>query len=388
MSDKKADAQKTVVKAVALVKEFRDFWHRPKAKAVNEIDFEVNEGEVFGLLGPNGSGKSTTLKILLGLLYPTRGSVSIFGKSPRDVKTKAAIGYLPEESYLYRYLTAFETLDFFGSVFGLPHAERKKRAEQLLDMVGLAHARNRRLGEFSKGMSRRIGLAQAMINDPELLILDEPTSGLDPIGCREIKDLIKFLKSRGKTVVISSHLLADVQDRCDRVIILYGGKIRGSGTLDELLTVSEMSRIVTPLLEPGLRDRIVGEISQSMGGIPVSVDHPRRTLEEYFLEVVRKAREEKTGTYGAEGGGEIAEYLKKDGNMLIEALSSKLPPPGEDTDAKDKSESLEKEMADKKIREITDSKRLGEDAPAPSPESEDLSAANSRISQLLNEDKR
>ena len=204
-----------VVEAVGLTKEFRDFWNRPKAKAVNDIDFEVREGEVLGLLGPNGSGKSTTVKMLLGLLYPTGGRLTVFGRSPRDVDTKKMIGYLPEETYLYKYLTAAETLDFFASLFNLSAEERRLRTEQLLDMVGLAHARNRQVGEFSKGMARRIGLAQAMINDPSFLILDEPTSGLDPIGCKEVKDLIRLLKKRGKTVIVTSHLLGDVEDVCE-----------------------------------------------------------------------------------------------------------------------------------------------------------------------------
>ena len=199
-----------VVQAVGLTKMFRDFWQRPKARAVNGIDFEIKPGEVVGLLGPNGSGKSTTVKMLLGLLYPTGGKVTVFGKSPREVETKREIGYLPEESYLYKFLTAEETLDFFGSLFNISKEDRKRRIDQLLDMVGLAHARYRRVGEFSKGMARRIGLAQAMINDPAFLILDEPTSGLDPLGCREVKDLILALKKRGKTVLITSHLLSDV----------------------------------------------------------------------------------------------------------------------------------------------------------------------------------
>ena len=171
-----------VVSATGLTKEFRDFWGRPKARAVNDIDFEIRPGEVVGLLGPNGSGKSTTVKMLLGLLYPTGGRLTVMGRSPRAVETKRDIGYLPEESYLYKYLTAEETLDFFGSLFNLSAADRVRRIEQLLDMVGLSHARRRRVGEFSKGMQRRIGIAQAMINDPSFLILDEPTSGLDPLG--------------------------------------------------------------------------------------------------------------------------------------------------------------------------------------------------------------
>jgi ABC-2 type transport system ATP-binding protein len=172
----------TIIAVRGLTKIFKDFWGRPKARAVDGVDFEVRRGEVFGLLGPNGSGKSTTIKMLLGLLHPTKGVIEVFGRSPRDVKTKARIGYLPEESYLYRYLDSRETLDFFGNLFTLSKDERVKRSEQLLDMVGLTGARTRAVGEYSKGMQRRIGIAQALINDPDLVILDEPTAGLDPIG--------------------------------------------------------------------------------------------------------------------------------------------------------------------------------------------------------------
>src|SRR5262245_28434776 len=176
-----------VVSVRGLTKVFKDFWNRPKARAVDNVDFEVRRGEVFGLLGPNGSGKSTTVKLLLGLLYPTKGHIEVFGHSPRHVETKSHIGYLPEESYLYRYLNSRETLDFFGNLFHLPREERDRRADQLLEMVGLSQTRLRAVGEFSKGMQRRIGLAQALIKDPDLVILDEPTFGLDQIRCREDK---------------------------------------------------------------------------------------------------------------------------------------------------------------------------------------------------------
>src|SRR5438128_5153854 len=235
-----------VVAVRGLTKVFKDFWNRPKARAVDAVDFEVRRGEVFGLLGPNGSGKSTTVKLILGLLYPTKGQIEVFGRSPRHVATKARIGYLPEESYLYRYLNSRETLDFFGNLFELPKGERQNRADQLLEMVGLSQAHLRAVGEFSKGMQRRIGLAQALINDPDLIILDEPTSGLDPIGCREVKDLIVALARRGKTVILSSHLLSDVEDVCDRVVIYYGGRIQAMGTLKELLATPDAICITTP----------------------------------------------------------------------------------------------------------------------------------------------
>ena len=309
MAEAEVKTSDIVVSAVGLVKEFRDFWNRPKAKAVNDLDFEVREGEVLGLLGPNGYGKSTTVKMLLGLLYPTGGRLTVFGKSPRDVDTKRLIGYLPEESYLYKYLTAYETLDFFGSLFNLSELERRKRAEQLLEMVGLSHAKNRPVGEFSKGMTRRIGLAQAMINDPSLLILDEPTSGLDPLGCREVKDLIHLLKKRGKTVIVTSHLLSDIEEVCDRVIILYGGKIRAQGTLNELLTIEGTDRITTPQLKPEIMEKVLSILRSQLSEEQFRIDHPRMSLEEFFLDVVNQAQAESVETYGARSGGQIADYL-------------------------------------------------------------------------------
>jgi ABC-2 type transport system ATP-binding protein len=303
----------TVIAVRGLTKVFKDFWGRPKARAVDGVDFEVRRGEVFGLLGPNGSGKSTTIKMLLGLLHPTKGVIEVFGRSPRDVKTKARIGYLPEESYLYRYLDSRETLDFFGNLFTLPKEERARRSEQLLDMVGLTGARTRAVGEFSKGMQRRIGLAQALINDPDLVILDEPTAGLDPIGCREVKDLIVALARRGKTVILSSHLLSDVEDVCDRVVIYYGGKIQAQGTLKELLATPDAVRITTPTLPRATMERVLELIRKDVSDDKVRVDTPTQNLESYFLDVVEKARAQSAETSGAVGGAKVAEYLKGDG---------------------------------------------------------------------------
>ena len=301
-----------IVEAVGLSKVFRDFWGRPKARAVNGVDFTVRQGQVFGLLGPNGSGKSTTVKMILGLLYPTRGKLEVFGASPRDVETKRRIGYLPEETYLYRYLTARETLDFFGALFGLSQNERKNRIEQLLEMVGLANSFNRPVGEFSKGMARRIGLAQALVNDPDLVILDEPTSGLDPIGCREVKDVIRLLAQRGKTVILCSHLLADVQDVCDEVVVLYGGKIRTSGDLADILTVSGRTRITTPALDAATLEAVEALVRQRLGEADIAVDHPKMNLEDFFLRVVREAREASVETAGVQSGGRMAAYLQGD----------------------------------------------------------------------------
>ena len=380
-----------VVRAVGLTKVFRDFWGRPKAKAVNDIDFEIRPGEVVGLLGPNGSGKSTTVKMLLGLLYPTGGRITVFGRSPRAVATKREIGYLPEESYLYKYLTAAETLDFFGSLFNLSAADRKVRIDQLLEMVGLDHARNRRVGEFSKGMARRIGLAQAMINDPSFLILDEPTSGLDPLGCREVKDLILTLKRRGKTVLVTSHLLSDVEDVCDRVIILYGGRIRATGELNELLTVGDAQRITTPTLPPEVMEKLLALLRENLHGEEFKIDRPRRSLEEFFLDVIAQARAESVETAGVSGGGEIAEYLAK-GDSASAVLTQLLdggenrPRPAAADDAPASAEPRQTKIS-------TRLDKLTEELPAPAAEpegvdaekekKEKLSAADAKLNDLL-----
>ncbi len=301
-----------VVSVKGLTKIFKDFWGRPKAKAVNDVYFEVRRGEVFGLLGPNGSGKSTTIKLLLGLLYPTKGHIQVFGHSPRHVATKSRIGYLPEESYLYKYLDSAETLNFFGNLFNLNKLERKQRAEQLIEMVGLKNAVSRQVGEFSKGMQRRIGLAQALINDPDLVVLDEPTSGMDPIGCREIKDLIKALAKRGKTVILSSHLLSDVEDVCDRVVIYYGGRVQALGALRELLTTPEVTRITTPTLARKTMEQILQIVRRDVDESKVSIDNPTQNLESYFLGVVEKARQDEAATSGVVSGNRMADYLKAD----------------------------------------------------------------------------
>lgn len=375
-----------VVSAIGLTKIFRDFWGRPKAKAVMDIDFNVYPGEVIGLLGPNGSGKSTTVKMLLGLLYPTGGTLSVLGRSPRAVETKLEIGYLPEESYLYKYLTASETLDFFGALFGLSAAERKLRTEQLLEMVGMSHARRRRVGEFSKGMARRIGLAQAMINDPALLILDEPTSGLDPLGCKEVKDLILHLKKRGKTVIVTSHMLSDVEDICDRVMIMYGGKIRAEGTLNELLTITDASRITTPVLSPEITAKVLKILRENFGAEEdFQVDHPRKSLEEFFLEVIDKARRDSVETAGVVSGGTIAQYLNDDKDLLLSTLTrtetgaekEPLPPPGETIRAEIKADNL-------RLKNLTaEAPAKTEAEPDPRLAAEKLAEANDKLKDLL-----
>ena len=306
------NSTETVISAQGLTKVFKDFWGRPKARAVSGIDFEVKRGEVFGLLGPNGSGKSTTVKMLLGLLYPSKGRISVFGHSPRHVQTKSRLGYLPEESYLYRYLNSEETVDFFGSLFHIESKERRERAEQLIQMVGLENAKRRHVGEFSKGMQRRIGLAQALINDPDLVILDEPTSGLDPIGCREIKDLILTLAERGKTVILSSHLLSDVEDVCDRAMILYGGKVQAIGTMKELLSNRNATRITSPALSRETMDKVLTLIREDTKSQEVHVVNPTENLESLFLNIVEQAQQRESETSGATSGHRVADYLRGD----------------------------------------------------------------------------
>jgi len=310
-----SDKTQPVIETRGLTKVFKDFWMRPRVTAVDALDLEVRPHEVFGLLGPNGSGKSTTIKILLGLLFPTRGRVSVFGKLPTDTATKSRIGYLPEESYLYRFLNARETLDYYGRLFHIDRAKRLKRIDMLLEMVGLDAVQRRPVGEFSKGMQRRIGLAQALINDPDLLILDEPTTGLDPIGTRQIKDLILELKHRGKTVLLSSHLLADVEDVCDRVTILYGGKKRAEGTCDELLTVDGTTRIEADALSESTITKIDQLIQSEEGKAIRKCEAPRQKLEALFLDIVHRAQSEGASTSGARSGGAVAEFLARDAHM-------------------------------------------------------------------------
>ncbi len=327
------DASPVIIEAVGLTKIFRDFWMRTKARAVDDVDLQIRAHEIFGLLGPNGSGKSTIIKMILGLLHKTRGQLTVFGKPPSDVSIKKRIGFLPEESYLYQYLNARETLDYYARLFGLDARTRRRRIDELLEMVGLTHVAHRPLGEFSKGMTRRIGLAQALINDPDLLILDEPTSGLDPIGTRQVKNLIIELGKRGKTILLSSHLLADVEDVCDRMVILYAGKIRAEGTAEELLAASERTVIVTPRLAETTISRIEQVIEECEGKAIDSVEKPRQRLEQLFMDLVDQARKEQVETAGVVHGGATADFLRADdasGDDLIESLVREQPATADD----------------------------------------------------------
>lgn len=275
------------VKTEDLTKVYKSFFGRKKVLALDKLSIEIQKGEIFGLLGPNGSGKTTTIKLLLGLIFPTKGNAYVLGKPTDDVAAKKMIGFLPEESCFYRFLNADETLDFYGQLFSIPRKERRLRADKLIEQVRLGFARKRPLRQYSKGMLRRIGIAQALINDPDLVILDEPTSGLDPIGTKETKDIILELKQEGKTVLLCSHLLSDVQDVCDRIAILDKGKLQVTGSIDELLSRKDIIEILIRKLSDEVLDEIKVFIKEKQGEV-ISVKNPSNTLEDLFLKIVQE----------------------------------------------------------------------------------------------------
>jgi ABC-2 type transport system ATP-binding protein len=265
--------------------------------------------------------------MLLGLLYPTRGRARIFGMDPMNVQVKSKIGYLPEETRLYQFLNSWETLDFYGRIFNLDRAERLRRSEALVEMVGLGTSANRPVGQYSKGMARRIGLAQSLINDPDLLILDEPTSGLDPIGTRQIKDLLIELKKRGKTIVLCSHLLADVEDVCDQVAIMYGGKLLCAGQIEELLSQQDLTQIQTENLGEKELGQLKDYLEKNLGTKVLSIGSPRDRLEPFFLRMIKRAEQEMF-THGALIGGKVGDFLRsktaeETGEALLEKLSTR-----------------------------------------------------------------
>lgn len=314
------------IETLSLTKIFPDWWGRAKVIAVEDLNLQVKQNEVYGLLGPNGSGKTTTLKMLLSLLHPTKGKAFVLGANSSDTKISARIGYLPEDSYLYKYLTARETLDFYGRIFSLPSRVRKERIDALLEMVGLTGMANRAVGTYSKGMARRIGLAQALINDPDVLILDEPTSGMDPIGTRQMKDLFIELAKRGKTILLCSHLLADVEDVCDRIGILYGGRMQVEGTVASLLQSKKGKLIRTG----GISEKAIEKIRQIIldENEQCDISVPRDRLEEFFIKIVATAQEQKQRTSGAISTTELTGFLaeeKKPSDVLDKLVSATVP---------------------------------------------------------------
>ncbi len=277
---------KIAVQVKGLTKLYPVPMRRQKVVAVKDLNLQVQEGEVYGLLGPNGSGKSTTLKILLGLVTATEGTTQIFGQDSRDYKSHAQVGFLPENPYFYKFLTAEETLSFYGKICGMGGKKLKDRITELLALVSLEDARHRRVGGFSKGMLQRVGLAQALIQDPQLLVLDEPTAGVDPLGSRQIRDMILELKKRGKTVLLTSHLLEQVQEVCDRVGIMARGVMMREGSLEDLITVGGQTEYLVEKATPELTDKIARLVKES-GGVFVEARKPQRTLENVFLEALQ-----------------------------------------------------------------------------------------------------
>jgi ABC-2 type transport system ATP-binding protein len=390
-----ASEEQSMIRTVGLTKTFRDFWLREKVTAVSGLDLDIQPGEVFGLLGPNGSGKSTTIKMILGLLFPTRGVIRVLGKGPTNVAVKRRIGFLPEESNLYPFLDAREILDYYGRLFQLPRSERNRRIDMLLDMVGLSGVAYRRVGEYSKGMARRIGLAQALINDPDLLILDEPTSGLDPLGTRQFKDLIRTLAGRGKTILLSSHLLADVEDVCDRICVLYGGQKRAQGDIDELLAQRHRTQITTGELD----EKTIASLRASLGPAGrdlFEVSHPRDRLEDLFLRIVEDAQRQKLRSGGAMSGGKVAAFLAEadhaEGEDVIAALEAP-DEPATEPDASQSTPSADVPQAppaeavlDDLLAEPAPPAGPSESAQSASPPSQPQQADRSVIDDLLEDD--
>ena len=267
-----------------LVKDFPAALKRSKHRAVDQVSLSIAPGQVYGLIGPNGSGKSTTMKALLGLLAPTSGSCEIFGKNSLKVDSRKDVGYLPENPYFYKHLTGRETLKFYGKLCGMKGTSLKKRIDELLETTSLTDASDRRLAGYSKGMLQRIGLAQALIQSPRLLILDEPTAGVDPLGSRQIRDLILKLKSEGITVFLCSHLLEQVQEICDTIGIIHQGKMLKQGPLDKLVALEDQTEVTLKNASPELLDKIRELAASEPESEFLSASHPRTSLERLFLE--------------------------------------------------------------------------------------------------------
>ncbi|MCA9580483.1 MAG: ABC transporter ATP-binding protein [Myxococcales bacterium] len=312
----------TVLDVRDLHKTFRLGFFRKRVDAVRGIDFSVRDGEIFGLLGPNGAGKTTTIKMILGLIFPTQGEIRVFGRDAGDRESKKRIGYMPENPYVYQYLRPAEFLDLCGRLMGMPGNLRRQRTEELIDRVGLRHAIDRPVGRFSKGMTQRIGLAQALLHDPEVLILDEPMSGLDPVGRKEIRDLLLEQRKAGKTLIFTSHILSDVEMLCDRVTILARGKVIARGQMHELLrpevmqvdvefdrVTDEAWETIRKIAHDGRRDGarahfvVEGEdavtpvldAARPLGLKLIAVTPKRETLEDLFVRDAMRAHDAEQG---------------------------------------------------------------------------------------------
>lgn len=279
----------------SLTKDFPVGISGKKLRAVDDLDLDVRDNEIFGLLGPNGSGKSTTIKIVLGLLEPSDGACSIYGKSSRSVAARRSVGFLPEAPYFYRYLSGRELVRYYARLCGVGKAGLNDAVDSVIDLVGMGEAAHRRVGTYSKGMLQRIGLAQAIVHDPQLIILDEPTAGVDPLGAAAIADIIRELKSRGKTILLSSHLLAQIEGLCDRVAILHRGKLVREGRIDDLVAKQETDSFVVEGLDPS-GHTVVQQAIEAAGGRLVRIEKPRLSLDVFFLNEVQKRESEHEAT--------------------------------------------------------------------------------------------
>ena len=259
--------------------------------AIDNLSFEVKAGEVYGLIGPNGSGKSTTMKVVLGLMAPSKGEAKVVGLDSGDIRARNEIGFLPENPYFYKHLSGAETLRFYGKLCGMRGRELENRVTELLKLVDLEGAANRRLGGYSKGMLQRIGLAQSLVQNPRLVILDEPTAGVDPIGSRHIRDLIMRLRDEGYTVFLCSHLLEQVQEVCDRVGILFQGRMRKEGRLEELIAIEDQTTLTLEGASPELIARLHELVASEPDARIVAEGHPRTSLEHLFIQIAERSRE-------------------------------------------------------------------------------------------------
>lgn len=275
----------SVIKVENVSKYYKNAAGERYLKALDDFSIQVEEGEIFGLLGPNGSGKTTLLKLLLGLIFPTKGKLSVLGKDPRDIRSKMKIGYLPEQPYFYDFLTPLELLNFYGSLFGMNSQARKNRISFLLEKLGLKGFEKMRIRNFSKGMLQRVGLAASLINDPELLFLDEPTLGLDPIGTLEVQAFLLELKAKGKTIFLSSHLLSQVQDSCDRVAIIHKGKLLRQGRLDDLLAVKDELNVVVRGMDDKSKEKLIEFVRQA-GSEVLSIEERKDSLKDMFIKII------------------------------------------------------------------------------------------------------
>jgi ABC-2 type transport system ATP-binding protein len=271
-----------------LVKDFKTSFRRKPLRAVDGVSIRIMPGEVYGLIGPNGSGKSTTMKALLGLVAPSSGQCAIFGRDSLKVDSRNDVGFLPENPYFYKHLSGAETLRFYGKLCGLGGRKLEDRVSELLALVDLTGARDRRIGGYSKGMLQRIGLAQALVQEPRLVILDEPTAGVDPVGSRQIRDLILKLRERGITVFLCSHLLEQVQEVCDHVGIIFQGKMIREGRLEDLIAIEDQTEIVLKDATPELVAAVAALVGSTPGASIVRTGKPRTTLERLFLREIRE----------------------------------------------------------------------------------------------------